>query len=103
MMGIYLTLLSKTILTSFKLPQPVYYKCNNLMSCIDRPSNTPVMSVFQEDQILTLPDLPLWAQLPYTLLPLPNVIDQWLLTNNIDTAHSNNIPNRPYSRMGDLL
>jgi hypothetical protein len=76
------------------------------MSCMGRPSSTfemPVMSLFRKDQILKLPDLSLWAQLPYTLLPLPNVIDQWLLTNHIDTAHSNNIPNRLYSCMGDLL
>ena len=46
--------------------------------------------------ILRLPDVR--VQTPYTILPRPNAIDQWLLANHID--NTNNEFNRPY--MGDI-
>jgi len=47
---------------------------------------------------LRLPDLRL--RKPYTILPRPNAIDQWLLANDVDTA--NNICNCSSTRMGDV-
>ena len=48
--------------------------------------------------ILILPDMRI--QTPYYKLPLPNAIDQWLLTNNVDTV--NNVFPPPNHHMGDL-
>ena len=48
--------------------------------------------------ILRLPDLHLRS--PYTILPSPNAIDQWLLANHVDTV--NNEFNHPYWYMGDI-
>jgi len=49
-------------------------------------------------EILQLPDLRL--RKPYTILPRPNAIDQWLLANHIDFM--NDIFNNPYWYMGDI-
>ena len=56
------------------------------------------MPVLTDAQILRLPDLPLRPH-PYTILPLPNAIDQWLLANNVDTV--NNVFNHSLN-VGDI-
>jgi hypothetical protein len=48
--------------------------------------------------ILRLPDVR--VQTPYTKLPRPNAIDQWLLANDFDP--SNDVCNHSYAQMGDV-